>query len=225
MLNLLLVARSCCFSMAQLGMPAELPPTAPRPMPSRPAPTEGAEVVEPNKVLPELRVKLVPSVNIETVPHLQVGPIEYGATRPDVAVRYREERQKVVTMRPRTVERTVQVMTRQTIFKGDVDPTTGEEATATCEVMVPKAVSMKCQVLEAVTEEVVVRVPEIRKVESPVVVRRMGSLSWDKPMVVRRFEGRVFTDPLALPPCVEGGPPVDPLGRPESPEPSAGRAR
>lgn len=216
-MSALSLAAACCLEC--LGQPA-LP--APKPAPAEnPAPTRGMAEgpVAPLAELPDCRVRLVPRVGIETVPQLAVGPMEFGATRPDVQVRYRLERQKVVSVKPRMIERTVQVLTRRAIPCGETDPTTGMPATEARVVEVPMPVTTRCMVLEEVTEEVVVRVPEIASVESPVVVRRYGALAWEKPVVARRFEARLFTDPLALPPCERGPGFADPLGRPESPVP------
>ena len=115
------------------------------------------------------------------------------------------------------VERTVQVLTRRTIACGEVDPSTGQPATEARVVEVPMPVTTRCMVLEEVSEEIQVRVPEARATESPVVVRRYGALPWERPMIARRFEARLFTDPLSLPPCEPGQTRPDPVGRPESP--------
>lgn len=196
---------------------AQDPLPAPKPLPA-PAPTAPSEsVLLPSQQIPDTRVRLVPLVGLENVPELAVGPMEFGATRPDVEVRYRLEKRQVVTLKPKMVERTVQVLTRRTIACGEVDPSTGQPATEARVVEVPIPVTTRCMVLEEVSEEIQVRVPEARATESPVVVRRYGALPWERPMIARRFEARLFTDPLSLPPCEPGQTRPDPLGRPESP--------
>jgi hypothetical protein len=211
-----LAAACCLLGLNQAALP--LPKPAPADLP---APGMSESLAMPTLELPDCRVRLVPKVGIETIPQLAVGPVEFGATRPDVRVRYRVEKQKVVTVKPRMIERTVQVLTRRTIACGETDPTTGMPATEARIVEVPMPVTTRCMVLEEVAEEVLVRVPEVSTVESPVVVRRYGALAWEKPVVARRFEARLFTDPLALPPCEKGPDAADPLGRPESPSPGA----
>jgi|GEM_PF-1891623 len=183
------------------------------------SPDEGPqELVAPCKEIHDKRVRLVPEVRIESVPQYIPGKAEFGTTRQDVQIHYREEKQTITTLKLRTVERRIQVLSRRTILKGEVDPTTGEAACDCRQVTVPVTVTMNCQVLEPVTEEIIVRVPEVKTIESPILVRRFGLLAGEKAQIAKRYRAVLFNDPIAVPPCVEDLSPRDPLGRPESPE-------
>ncbi|MFM8930622.1 MAG: hypothetical protein ACKOS8_01940, partial [Gemmataceae bacterium] len=141
----------------------------------------------------------------------------------DISVTWRLDRRPVTTLKPRTVERRVRVMTTRALQKGEIHPETGEECCEPMLVSVPVDTVLRCQVLEPVTEEVAYQVPVVTPVESPWVVRRMGLFAIDQPMVAKRYRALVFPDTLGLPACMpDSGPPPDPLGRPESPVPGAG---
>lgn len=190
------------------------------------SPDEGPkELLAPSKEIPDKRVRLVPEVQVESIPQYLPGKSEFGTTRQDVRIQYREEKQTITTMKLRTVERQVQVMSRRTILKGEIDPTTGEKATECRQVTVPVMVTMSCQVLEPVSEEIVVRVPEVQTVETPILVRRYGLLTGEKSQVSKRYRAVLFDDPIAIPPCLDDPSPRDPLGRPESPEEIGGPDR
>ncbi len=176
------------------------------------------ELLAPVKEIHDKRVRLVPEVKVESVPQHIPGKAEFGTTRQDVRIQYREEKQTVTTMKLRTVERQVQVLSRRTILKGELDPTTGEPSPDCHQVSVPVTVTMSCQVLEPVTEEIIVRIPEAKTIESPIVVRRYGLLSGEQGQVAKRYRAVLFDDPIAVPPCLEDLSPRDPLGRPESPD-------
>ncbi len=183
------------------------------------SPDEGPqELVAPCKEIHDKRVRLVPDVRIESVPQYTPGKAEFGTTRQDVQIHYREEKQTITTMKLRTVERRIQVLSRRTILKGEIDPTTGEAACDCRQVTVPVMVTMNCQVLEPVTEEIIVRVPEVKTIESPILVRRFGLLAGEKAQIAKRYRAVLFDDPIAVPPCHDDLSPRDPLGRPESPE-------
>ena len=204
-----------------LPVPKMLPGLSPEPAApaaARPADSgESGPLSVPQVELPDMRVRLVPRSDLESRPEFLVGKAEYGTTRPDMHISYRTEKRPITTMKPRTVVRRVEVLSRRHVRPGEVDPTTGEEASDSREVMVPVSVMMSCQVMEAVTEEVEVRVPEMRLVESAVVVRKYGLLLGENTRLTTRYRALILNDPLALPPC-EIPPPGDPLGRPESPE-------
>jgi len=183
------------------------------------SPNEGpVELFAPSKEINDKRVRLVPEVRIESTTQYIPGKSEFGTTRQDVQIHYRQEKQNITSMKLRTVERQVQVFSRRTILKGEIDPTTGEKATECRQVSVPVSVTMSCQVLEPVTQEIIVQIPEARTVESPIVVRRFGLLTGEKGEVSKRYRAVLFDDPIAIPPCLEDFSPRDTLGRPESPE-------
>jgi hypothetical protein len=190
------------------------------------SPTEGqVELLAPLKEIIDKRVRLVPEVRIESTPQYFQGKSEFGTTRQDVQIHYRKEKQTITSMKLRTVERQVQVLSRRTILKGEIDPTTGEKATECRQVTVPVSVTMSCQVLEPVTEEIIVQIPEAKTVESPIVVRRYGLLTGEKGEVSKRYRAVLFDDPIPIPPCLEDFSPRDPLGRPESPDDPGGQNR
>lgn len=212
---------------AKPAKPAEpvAAPAAPKTgLPYYPSPPDGPpEMVEPCLELPDMHVRLAPSADLELVPRWLVGTAEYGLTQRDISVTWRMERRQVTTLKPRTVERRVRVMTTRALQKGEIHPETGEECCEPTLVSVPVDTVLRCQVLEPVTEEVAYQVPVVTPIESPLVVRRMGLFAIDQPMVAKRYRALVFPDSLGLPGCVpDSGPPPDPLGRPESPVPGAG---
>lgn len=213
---------------AKPAKPAEpvAAPAAPKStgLPYYPAPPDGPpEMVEPCLELPDMHVRLAPSADLELVPRWLVGTAEYGLTQRDISVTWRMERRQVTTLKPRTVERRVRVMTTRALQKGEIHPETGEECCEPMLVSVPVDTVLRCQVLEPVTEELAYQVPVVTPVESPLVVRRMGLFAIDQPMVAKRYRALVFPDTLGLPACMpDSGPPPDPLGRPESPVPGAG---
>lgn len=178
-----------------------------------------AEMVEPCLNIPDGRVRLAPFTGLEKLPEFLLGETEYGTVRQDIEVTWREERKTITTLKPKIVEKRVQVMTHRLIPKGCVDPTTGEEVCEPRQVLVPVDTLVRCKILEPVTEEVVVRVPEVRHVESPVLVKRFGLLPGEKTVSATRYRPVFFGDAIGLPPCLPGAEGlVDPLGRPESPE-------
>jgi hypothetical protein len=176
--------------------------------------------VEPCLQLPNLHVRLAPSADLELVPRWLLGIAEYGVTQQDISVTWRVEKRQVTTLKPRTIERKVRVMTTRSLQRGEIHPETGEECCGPTMVSVPVDTVMRCQVLEPVTEEVTYQVPVVTPVESPVVVRRRALFAVEQPMVAKRYRAAVFPDLLGLPECApDSGPPPDPLGRPESPVP------
>lgn len=210
---------------AKPAKPAEPVAATPAPkagLPYYPAPPDGPpEMVEACVQLPNLHVRLAPSADLELVPRWLLGTAEYGLTQQDINVTWRVEKRQVTTMKPRTVERRVRVMTTRALQKGDMNPETGEECCGPTLVSVPVDTVVRCQVLEPVTEEVSFQVPVVTPVESALVVRRMTLFGVDQPMVAKRYRALLFPDQLGLPECApDGGPPPDPLGRPESPKPT-----
>ena len=202
--------------------PASSPVNAPKSgLPYFPAMPDGPpEQVEPCLQLPNMHVRLAPSADLELVPRWLLGTAEYGVTQQDISVTWRVEKRQVTTLKPRTIERKVRVMTTRSLQKGEIHPETGEECCGPTMVAVPVDTVMRCQVLEPVTEEVTFQVPVVTPVESPVVVRRHTLFGVEQPMVAKRYRAAVFPDLLGLPECIpDGGPPPDPLGRPESPVP------
>jgi hypothetical protein len=188
-----------------------------------PKPEGPGELVDGCLEIPDFRVRLAPSTDLELVPEWLLGTIEYGIMRQDLDIKWRMEKRTVTTWKPKVVERRVRVMSTRVLQKGEIDPETGEECCAPRPVRVPVETVMRCQVMEPVTEEVSFRVPVVTPGESPVMVRRHSLLFHEKPMAATRQRAVVFPNSLSLPPCEPGSePPPDPLGRPESPPRSPG---
>ena len=184
-----------------------------------PKPDGPPQQVEASLEIPDLRVRLAPSTDLEMVPNWILGTSEFGIMRQDLDIQWREEKRTITTLKPKVIERRVQVMTTRVLQKGEIDPETGEECCEQRQVRVPVETVMRCQVLEQVTEEISFKVPVVKAGESPVMVRRHSLFHTEKPMITTRQRAVVFPSFLSLPVCDPGnGPPPDPLGRPESPD-------
>ena len=88
--------------------------------------------------------------------------------RQDLDIQWREEKRTITTLKPKVIERRVQVMTTRVLQKGEIDPETGEECCEQRQVRVPVE-TQKCGHLWVGNQNDVATVTTVATVRSTTV--------------------------------------------------------